>query len=416
MKKNNNTNNIVINDITFNQFGDYARNFLQSLADQDYAAATIRQYLSGIDVMASLMHTEGIDLRELDETLAVSLAEKANRKSRKTNDIFIARRFVKFLNDRDAGKPSAPLTVEESARTELHRDYEQYLHKQRGLSEATIIRNRSIVSRFLNFRFGQGLGDLSEITPSDIAAFLQHLTERKRPLRDKSVTTHLRSFFRYLFKAGKTPVNLALSVPRVRQQYGARLPRHLSPEQVKTLLGAIRCGSSCDRRNYAMVLMMARLGLRAPEAIAMQIDDIDWRAGEIIVRGKGNLHDRVPLPQDLGEALADYIRHDRGSVASRALFVTSCAPPRPLKDGQILNNILRAAFASTGLKPPTPYVGSHILRHSLAVNLVRRGASLEEIGDMLRHRSRQSTMIYARLDIDGLRSIAQPWPVAGGAR
>lgn len=416
MNKNKNTDHIVINCTTLKQFGDYARQFLQSLADQEYAPATIRQYLSCIEVIAKLMDAGRIDLPELDEALAVRLAEKANRKSRKTNDIFIARRFARFLSQQGAGKPPAPLTDNEGARAELRMDYEQYLRKQRGLSEATIIRNRSIVDRFLNFRFGEGLGDLSEITPSDIAAFLQHLTKRNRPLRDKSLATHLRSFFRYLFKAGKTPVNLALSVPRVRQQYGARLPRHLTPEHVETLLAAIHSGSPCDRRNYAMVLMMARLGLRAPEVIAMQIDDLDWRAGEIIVRGKGNLHDRVPLPQDVGEALAAYIRHDRGAVASRALFVTSRAPYRRLKDGQILNNLLRTAFANTGLKPPTPYVGSHILRHSLAVNLVRRGASLEEIGDMLRHRSRQSTMIYARLDIDGLRSIAQPWPVAGGVR
>ena len=416
MKKNKNTDNSIVSNTTLHQFGDYARKFLQSLADQEYAPATIRQYLSCIDVIARLMDAGGVDLRELDETLAVHLAEKANRKSRKTNDIFIARRFARFLNEQGAGKPSAPPAGSTGARAELREDYEQYLRKQRGLSEATIIRNRSIVDRFLNFRFGEGLGDLSEISPPDIAAFLQHLTKRKRLLRDKSVTTHLRSFLRYLFNVGKSPANLALSVPRVAQRYAARLPRHLTPEQVETLLGAIHSGSPCDRRNYAMVLTMARLGLRAPEVIAMQIDDIDWRAGEIIVRGKGNLHDRVPLPQDVGEALADYIGHDRGDVASRALFLTSRAPYRRLRDGQILNNLLRTAFANTGLKPPTPYVGSHILRHSLAVNLVRRGASLEEIGDMLRHRSRQSTMIYARLDIDGLRSIAQPWPVAGGAR
>jgi integrase/recombinase XerD len=164
-----------------------------------------------------------------------------------------------------------------------------------------------------------------------------------------------------------------------------------------------------------MVLLIARLGLRAPEVIAIQIDDIDWRAGEIIVRGKGKRHDCVPLPPDVGEALTDYIRQDR-TTTSRALFVTGRPPHHPFKDGQVLNCILRSAFFKVGLKPPVPYVGSHMLRHSLATNLVKRGAPLEEIGDMLRHRSRASTMIYAKLDVDGLRSIVQPWPVAGGAR
>ena len=184
-------------------------------------------------------------------------------------------------------------------------------------------------------------------------------------------------------------------------------------EQVETLLKAVRTETSAGRRNYAMVLLIARLGLRAPEVVAIQIDDIDWRSGEILVRGKGKRHDRIPLPPDVGEALADYIKLDR-TTTSRAVFVTERAPHAPFKDGQVLNYILRNAFAKTGLKPPAPYVGSHILRHSLATSLVQRGAPLEEISDMLRHRSWASTMIYAKLDVDGLRSIAQPWPVAGG--
>ena len=161
-------------------------------------------------------------------------------------------------------------------------------------------------------------------------------------------------------------------------------------------------------------LLMARLGLRAPEVIALRLDDIDWRAGELLLRGKGQQQDRVPIPPDVGEALVAYIQHDRIS-ASRALFVTLRAPNGPFKDGQVLNAILKAAFTATGVTPPGPYIGSHVLRHSLATNLMRNGASLAEVGDILRHRSRSSTMIYAKLDIDGLRAIAQPWPVAGGA-
>ena len=148
----------------------------------------------------------------------------------------------------------------------------------------------------------------------------------------------------------------------------------------------------------------------------MRIDDVDWRAGEIVVRGKGHRHDRLPLQPDVGEALAEYLQFERPPTPSRALFVTSRAPHPLFKDGQVLNAILKHAFARTGLKPPTPYVGSHVLRHSLASHMARQGASLDEIGDVLRHRSRASTLIYAKLDIEGLRSIAQPWPVVGGAQ
>jgi integrase len=165
-----------------------------------------------------------------------------------------------------------------------------------------------------------------------------------------------------------------------------------------------------------MLLLMARLGLRAAEVIAIQLDDINWRAGELLVRGKGQLHDRLPITAEVGEALSRYLREERGPATCRTVFVTHRAPHRAFKDGQIVNAILKDALAATGQKPVTPYVGSHLLRHSLATRLVNAGASLDEVGDVLRHRSRTSTMLYARLDIDGLRSIAQPWPAAGGVQ
>ena len=246
---------------------------------------------------------------------------------------------------------------------------------------------------------------------------MQHLVSRGKPFRDKTPPTHLRNFFRFLFKSEKTNVNLTTTVPRVAQRYAPSLPRHLTPEQVETLIAAVRTDTAMGRRNYAMVLLLARLGLRAAEVIAIRIDDIDWRAGELLVRGKGQRHDRLPLPKDVGEALANYLRGDRVTT-SRALFVTQRAPlAKPLSMRRSCNLVLKLMLSErTKLKPPTRYVGSHILRHSLATNMVRRGASLEEIGDVLRHRSRQSTMIYAKLDVEGLRSIAPEWPAAGGGK
>jgi site-specific recombinase XerD len=301
----------------------------------------------------------------------------------------------------------------------LRSEYENYLRRQRGLSERTIYHCWRFADRFLEFRFGDEVGDLQAVTADDIARFLQHVTTRaRRPFRDKTPPAHLRNFFRYLFQAGKTQADLAASVTSIKRTYGARLPRSLSADQVETVLEAVRTGSpeALRRRNYAMVLLLARLALRATEVIAMRIDDVDWRAGEIVVRGKGQRHDRLPLAPDVGAALADYLRCERGPSASRTLFVTARAPHGPFHDAQVLNHILKDAFTRTGLNPPAPYVGSHVLRHSLASHLVRQGASLEEVADVLRHRSRASTMIYARLDIDGLRSVAQPWPVTGGAQ
>lgn len=394
----------------------YIPSFEKRLAEKKYKPGTIKTYRAVVRSLASLMQANGVAPERLTAELAARLVRDEERRRREPNKCQnIARRFAAHLVELGIAPAPVP-TPREIARAALKRHYETYLRRQRGLSERTIYHCWRQADRFLAYGFGDDAGDLAQIKPADIATYLQHLTGRTPTYRDKSVCTPLRSFFRYLFKAGRTPVNLAQGILAVPQRYEARLPRHLTPEQVDTLLAAVRAGrSGSRRRNYAMVLLMARLGLRAPEVIAMEIDDIDWRAGELTVRGKGDRHDRVPLPPDVGEAIADYIRHDR-VAASRTLFVAERAPHRPFKDGQILNNILRKAFAATGLKPPAPHVGVHVLRHSLAVSLVRRGASLDEIGDMLRHRDRASTMIYARLDIDGLRSVAQPWPVAGGAR
>jgi site-specific recombinase XerD len=297
----------------------------------------------------------------------------------------------------------------------LKTEYEDYLRCQRGLSERTIYHCWRFADRFITFRFKGGPCDLSKVAAVDIAKFMQHLTSRKTPFRDKTPPTHLRNFFQFLFKSGRTDVNLAPSVPRMAHRRGSALPRYLMRDQVEALLAAAKVDTPIGRRNYAMVLLLARLGLRAQEVITIQIGDIDWRAGELLVRGKGQQHDRLPLPQDVGEALSSYVRDDR-KTTSRMLFVAQKVPREAFVDAQVLNGILKTAFKKTNLKPPTRYVGSHILRHSLATDMVRNGASLDEIGDVLRHRGRRSTMLYAKMDVEGLRSVAREWPVTGGAK
>jgi integrase/recombinase XerD len=396
--------------------GDYPEKFLNYLRAEHYSKKSIHDYTKHLNFLNRQMRKHGVDTMDLDEDRACDLVTGLSRPSSRRKDIlFSVRHFIRFLNSSGAGKPVPPIEPDNTPMGCLRREYEEYLRRERGLSERTIEHCWGFAARFLKFRFGDKEGDLSQITATDIVRFMQQLISRKKPFRDKTPPTHLRNFFRYLFRSGKTTANLALCVPWIKQQSDARVPRHLDAGQVETILRAIRVDSPIGRRNYAIMLLLARLGLRAPEVIAMQIDDVDWRAGEIIVRGKGQTQDRLPLPQDVGEALAEYLQRDRVGN-SRALFVVSRAPHRPFRDGAMLNVILKRAFAQTGLTPPAPFVGSHVLRHSLAVALARNGASLDEIGDLLRHQYRASTMIYARLDIEGLRSIAQPWPAAGGAR
>jgi len=165
-------------------------------------------------------------------------------------------------------------------------------------------------------------------------------------------------------------------------------------------------------RNYAILLLLARLGLRAGEIVAMTLDNIDWEAGELTVRGKGGRQARLPLPRDVGEALANYLRHGRPQCSSRCVFIRARAPCRGFANSAAITTIVERAIGRAGLKPPSR--GAHVLRHSLATAMLRKGASLAEIGEVLRHRHADTTAIYAKVDLDALRTIAQPWP--GGVR
>jgi len=404
----------MITDDTSTELDRLLADYRTELERLNYSAATIYDYQRGIRYLWQVINIRGIQVSDLTPDLAAEIIkDEPVPISRPQYTVFIARRFTSYLATRGLAKLPTPPTAPELARVVLRREYGDYLRYQRGLSEATIADCWRFADQFLTFRFGDSDASFDAITPGDVAAFLQKLFSRKAPYRDKTPPTHLRKFFQYLFKRGLTPGNLALCVLSVAQHpYDARLPRYLTPMQVEVVLAAVRAEEPNGRRNHAMILLQARLALRAQEVVAIQLDDIDWRAGELIVRGKGKNNDRVPIPPEVGEALAGYIRHDRVST-SRTLFVSGRAPHGAFKDSQVLNAILKKAFARAEVTPPCRYVGSHVLRHSLATNLVRQGASLAEVGDMLRHRSRASTMIYAKLDIEGLRSIAQPWPVAG---
>ena len=392
----------------------YLDSFIESFAAANYKAGTIKTYRYLVRNLGQVMDKEGIKPCALTLDHAERLGKMVPRKQGQTLCPHnLARRFAEHLIDIGVAQ-RMPLSEAEIARAALLADFDTYLVKQRGLSPRTVSHTVGFARRFLDYRFGETVPDLACLRPADAIGFLEHVLTSAR--RDKTVATHVRIFLQYLFGCGITGTNLALSVPKAAKVWSARFPRHLSPEGVEAVLTCVRNNPRHGARDYAMLLLMARLGLRAAEVIAIQLGDIDWRSGELTVRGKGKLHDRLPITVEVGDALSNYLREERGSATCRTMFVTHRAPHRPFKDGQIVNAILKDALKATGQKPVTPYVGSHLLRHSLATQLVNTGASLDEVGDLLRHRARSSTMIYARLDIDGLRSVAQPWPVAGGAQ
>jgi integrase/recombinase XerD len=395
---------------------DHRKRFLQGLSDQGYARDTLRTYDRAIASFCTAIEKRGLGADDLQAKQVIWLRSAVLRGVRpgvRTNTSFCLNRFIDHLVEVGAATLPKPPPKAPTALDRLREEYEAYLRHQRGLSEATIHHCLSFLKRFMAFRFGEKLGNLNNITPGDIVAFLRKIIASGKPYRDKTSPSHLRNLFRFLFWSGKTKRDLANAIPRVARPPQSHLPRYLKPEAVEQLIDAVWSSDPVGRRNYAMMLLIARLGLRAPEVIAIKLDDIDWRDGTILIRGKGKRHDRMPLPDDVGKAIVDYIRNGRRG-ASRTLFVSSKVPYRPFVDAQILNTVLHDAFERTGLEPPQKYVGSHLLRHSLATDMLRKGASLDEIGDVLRHRSRMSTTIYAKHDVEGLRSIALAWPVQGG--
>lgn len=394
----------------------YAQQFRAHLESQQYRKATIYGYLIRIDAFSQLLKERKIDIRNVDESQVAGLLKDTEEPClRGKFALFIVKSCIRFLCSLGIAKQLAPAPPDESARGRLRAEWEGYLRRQRGVSEKTIKNAWWLVSQFLKFRFGEEDGNLSEINATDIARFMQQAALRPRPLRDKTSPSHLRNFCLFLFQTNRTSTNLAPSVLSVAHRHQARLPRHLTAEQVEAILAAVKEDTPLGRRNYAMVLLLARLGLRAEEVVAIELQDIDWRAGEMLVRGKGKRHDRLPIPADVGEALAAYISRDR-VTSTRALFVTERPPRVGFTNGQILNTVLKDAFAKAGLKRPLPWVGAHVLRHSLAVALVNQGSSLEEIAELLRHRSRATTFLYTRLDMEGLRSLALPWPAKENAQ
>jgi len=288
--------------------------------------------------------------------------------------------------------------------------YRRYLIQERGLTAETARSYLLHVRPFVVSRVDQdGRLDLAGLTPGDVLEFVLEDSRRGARTSTKKTVTALRSLLGFLHVEGLLGRPLAGVVPAAAAWRLTGLPRGLDREQTRLLLAGCDRLTAAGRRDRAILLMLVRLGMRSGEVVALALDDIDWRCGEILVRGKGNRVERLPLPHDVGEALADYLRDGRpATAADRAVFVRVRAPHHAMSSTNV-SQIVRAAARRVGLPP----LGAHRLRHTTACELLRAGASLVEIGQLLRQRSARSTAIYAKVDEDRLRELARSWP--GGA-
>lgn len=387
--------------------------FAASLMDCGYLDATVQSKLELIADFGRWLGRKGLAVTDLDERLIEAfIAGRRRSRQCRRGDPTTARQLLGHLREHKV-VPSVTPTRDESPLATILDRFEKHLRSERGLTTATIINYVPFARKFLTDRFGEGPFPLRELRPSDISGFVLRHARRMSCRRAQLMTSAFRSFFRFLFQHGELRLDLAPSVPTVADWRLSTIPKYLTPGEVARVLGSCDLLTAIGRRDYAILLLLARLGLRAGEIVALQLDDIDWRAGEILVHGKGFVHDRMPLPVDAGQALASYLRHDRPSCKTRSVFICMRAPQRKFARAATVSTIVKRALGRAGLHPG--FKGAHLLRHSLATSMIRSGASMVEIGEILRHRRPSTTEIYAKLDFEGLRSLALPWPGSGGA-
>lgn len=287
-------------------------------------------------------------------------------------------------------------------------DYAQFMTQERALAPATVHNNLLVMRRFLAHLSGTIGLKLHRLKTSDILEFILGDTQKACAPRASITTSSLRSFLGYLYHCGTLPVNLASAVPAVAQRSYTYLPYALEAAAVEKLLNSCARSTVIGRRDYAILLLLARLGLRAGEVVNMTLEDIDWAAGELLIRGKGGRQDRMPLPHEVGQALAEYLKHGRPGGTCRRVFLRCRAPRQGLTDSSAIRSLVSRALTRAQLNPL--HRGAHVLRHSLATQMLRRGATLVQIAQLLRHHRAQTTEIYAKVDLAALRKLALPWP------
>jgi site-specific recombinase XerD len=393
-------------------FGPHLDSFVATLRELGYSRSTVRERLRFLDHLERWVGRERLALIDLHEqVIDLFLAERRHNGCIRRGDVQAARHFLEHLREKGAVRSPEP-AADESPLATLRRQYENYLEKERGLAAATITSYWHFIRRLIVERFGDAPIRVQELAPNDLSDFLLRHARSGTPGVARLMVTALRSFFRFLFLHGLTESDLAGAIPAVPVWRLAEVPRYLTPEEVEQVVRACQRDSVVARRDHAIILLLARLGLRASEVIALQLDDIDWRAGVLKVRGKGGQHDCLPLPADVGQATASYLRHHRPPCTTRSLFIRTKAPHRGFAHPSSISTIVCRALNRAGLQPA--FRGAHVLRHSLATGMLRSGASLDEVGQVLRHRVPNTTEIYAKVDIRGLRSLALPWPTTGG--
>ena len=386
----------------------YLDAFAQKLSDLGYAKDTGQDQLHTVARLSRWMISRNFPAEKLDEQVTKQfLQERQRQRGMRHTEPNTLTLLLEHLRQEGVVSPPAP-SVGEDGLALVQRDFERYLLRERGLAAATVRNYLSVSRTFLTTHFNEQTADPRLLRPADVVGFVRRIAQAQPPRTAKFTITGLRALLRFLFVQGRTATDLTSSVPTIPRWKVEALPKPLDVHEVELLLKSCDRTTAVGKRDYAVLCLLARLGLRAGEVVALTLDDIDWHAGELAVHGKGRTHERLPLLAEVGQALVAYLREARPSCPTRHLFVTARAPYQKLGRPTTVSRLVEQAIKRAALSPPKR--GAHLLRHSLATSLLQRGASLQEIGDVLGHRHPATTQIYARVDVAALQALAQPWP------
>jgi site-specific recombinase XerD len=394
----------------FGPLAPHLENFATLLSEQRYRSETGWNKIRLVADFSDWLDQKNILLKELDDSHAEVFLHKRWKEIRRSGAKATLRVLLQQLRESHV-IPDAATVRARSPIALLKKGYETFLLRDRGLAQASVREYLPAAESFLAHRFPTGKVWLHKLRSQDVSAFVLDDTTTRGRCSAQLRASALRSFLGFLFQRGKIRTNLAMAVPSVAAWRLSDLPRSLAAAEVEKVLRSCDRRTKRGKRDYAILLLLARLGLRAGEVAGLQLGDLDWTAAELRIRGKGSRLDRLPLVQDVGQALAGYLQHGRPISLSRSLFIRGQAPYESITRNAV-SSVAQRALARAELHPP--HRGAHLFRHSLATRMLRRGASLTQIGQVLRHQHLHTTEIYAKVDLAALRSLAQPWP--GGKR
>ena len=383
------------------------------LTTEGYTSRTAEMHLcllANLNEWLERCHLQASDLTE--QTIVRYFEYRRRHFHTLPNDQSIFRKILHLLQDTGGVRHKCPPPLRGPYR-HVEEDYDRYLAEERGLVDATRMNYGQFIDVFLRDQFGMKPAAFRSLSAKDVITFVRREAPHYSPKRAGVLITALRSFLGYLRYRGYVRTDLAACVPSIATWAFSSLPRFLQMAQVRRVLRICDRRTVLGRRDYAILLLLARLGLRACEVVHLALDDINWQSGEITIHGKGNKTSRLPLPSDVGEAIAAYLAKGRAECSSRCVFLCTRAPRRAFKNSIAVSTIVARRLKQSGYTGP--HTGAHVFRHTLATHMLQSGASLDEIAQLLRHCSFDTTALYAKVDLSALRPLAQRWPL-GGAR